>query len=343
MERYLGLDVHAESSTLVVLSAAGKRIGEHVLETNGHALVEAIRAIPGRKHLCFEEGTQSAWVYEILSPHVHDAVVTSVRGARGPKSDARDAGSLAEKLRTGAIERRVFKAPGAFSELRELARTHTALSRDLVRVQARLKSVYRSRGVRAVGQTVYGAKRRAQWQEQLPHSAQLRARSLYEQLDFLVELKERAEHALVREARKHPVCHQLQSVPGLGPIRVARMVPIVVTPHRFRTRAQFWSYCGLGIVQRSSADWVRTAQGQWVRAQVQRTCGLNRAHNPVLKDVFKGAATTVVTHLHSTAMYQEYSQCLEAGTRPNLAKLTLARKIASTALALWKKGETYSL
>jgi hypothetical protein len=51
MERYLGLDVHAGSCTLVILSRAGKRIQESVIETNGQASVEAIRTIPGRKHL----------------------------------------------------------------------------------------------------------------------------------------------------------------------------------------------------------------------------------------------------------------------------------------------------
>ena len=38
----------------------------NVVETNGRALVEAIRLVPGRKHLVFEEGVQSAWLYEIL-------------------------------------------------------------------------------------------------------------------------------------------------------------------------------------------------------------------------------------------------------------------------------------
>jgi hypothetical protein len=31
-----------------------------------------------------------------------------------------------------------------------------------------------------------------------------------------------------------------------------------------------------------------------------------------------------------------------AGTKPNLAKLTLARKIAATVLAMWKKEERYT-
>jgi hypothetical protein len=83
MERYLGLDVHAASSTLAVISEAGRQLQTHVLETNGRALVEAVRLIPGRKHLVFEEGAQSAWLYEILSPHVGEAVVAGVTKSRG--------------------------------------------------------------------------------------------------------------------------------------------------------------------------------------------------------------------------------------------------------------------
>ena len=63
MERYVGLDSHARSCTLGVLSAAGKRLQSIVVETNGQALVEAVKRIPGRVHLCLEEGTQSAWLY----------------------------------------------------------------------------------------------------------------------------------------------------------------------------------------------------------------------------------------------------------------------------------------
>jgi hypothetical protein len=102
---------------------------------------------------------------------------------------------------------------------------------------------------------------------------------LYEQIDFLVALKGDAEQDLIRESRKHSIARVLETTPGLGPIRVARLLPIVVTPHRFRTRQQFWSYCGLGIVMRSNSDWVRTPDKRWIRAQVQQTRGLTRQHN----------------------------------------------------------------
>jgi len=62
MERYLGLDVHAASCTVAVVSESGKRLRDLVVETNGRALIEALRVIPGRKHLCVEEGTQSSWL-----------------------------------------------------------------------------------------------------------------------------------------------------------------------------------------------------------------------------------------------------------------------------------------
>ena len=60
MDRYIGIDVHARSCTVAVVDAAGKRIGEHLVETNGQALVECLRIIPGQRHVCIEEGTQSA-------------------------------------------------------------------------------------------------------------------------------------------------------------------------------------------------------------------------------------------------------------------------------------------
>jgi hypothetical protein len=48
-----------------------------------------------------EEGTQAAWRYEILSPHVYEMVVTGVLKSKGQKSDRLDAFGLAEKLRIG--------------------------------------------------------------------------------------------------------------------------------------------------------------------------------------------------------------------------------------------------
>lgn len=130
-------------------------------------------------------------------------------------------------------------------------------------------------------------------------------------------------------------------VPGLGKIRVAELVPIVITPHRFRTARQFWSYCGLGIVMRSSSDWVRS-YGRWIRTEIAKTRGLDRNHNHTLKWIFKGAATTVLTRARQSPLREHYDRMLEAGSRRNVAKLTIARKIAAMTLAMWKSEEVHA-
>jgi transposase len=341
MERYLGLDVHAASCTLAVISQTGKRLKDFPVETNGQALVEAIRMIPGRKRLVFEEGLQSAWLYETLSPHVDEIVVAGITESRGAKSDKRDAYGLAEKLRVGDLDKQVFKAPRQFTRLRELSRIHMTLVGDVVRAQARIKSLYRSRGILVSGMNVYGARPREGWQKQLCSSAQTRATRLYDHLDFLLEQKKQAEADLLREAKKHPIVRILETAPGFGPIRAARLVPIVVTPYRFRTRRQFWSYCGLGIVTRSSSDWVQTADGSWIKARLPQTRGLSRQYNHVLKSIFKGAATTVITQRNKDPIHARYQRLLDGGTKPTLAKLSLARMIAATVLRMWKDEEEY--
>ena len=83
------------------------------------------------------------------------------------------------------------------------------------------------------------------------------------------------------------------------------------------------------------------ADGGWARALVQKTRGLSRHHNHTLKDIFKGAATTVIIQGKDGPPYDDYRRLMEAGTKPNLAKLTLARKIAATVLRMWKSEEVY--
>ncbi len=206
-------------------------------------------------------------------------------------------------------------------------------------------------------ENVYGVRRREEWQQQLPSSAQTRATRLYDHLDFLLEQKDQAENDLVRESKKHPIVRTLETAPGFGPIRAARLVPIVVTPHRFRTKRQFWSYCGLEIagqlrcpsacdalrrrVTRSSSDWVQAADGGWIKTRVPQTRGLSRQYNHGLKSIFKGAATTVITQRNKDPIYTRYERLLAGGTKPTLAKLSLARMIAATVLRMWKDEKEY--
>jgi transposase len=153
---------------------------------------------------------------------------------------------------------------------------------------------------------VYGKGEREGWLAKLPEASRALAEVFYAEHDALVALNAKAKKALLAEARKHREWHVVKTCPGLGPIRTAELLPVVVTPHRFQSRSGFWVYCGLGIVMRSSSDWVRTPTGAWIKAPVQRTRGLNRNFNHRMKGVFKGAATTEIGRAEDEPLYHHY-------------------------------------
>ena len=339
MRRYLGCDAHASSCSFGVLSPSGKRLRHDVVETSAQALIDYLREIPGELHVCLEEGEQSEWLVEVLSAHVAEVVVVISERKRGHKSDKVDAFGLAEVLQTGKRWKRVYKDPQRLQRLRELGRMYRMVRQDLVRTKNRVKHFYRARGVGCRGDEVYGARQRKAWLAKVPVATRSALGPLYQELDAMATLKAEAETALVKESHRHRIARVLETAPGMGPVRVAQMLPIVVTPHRFRTSRQFWSYCGLGIVTRSSSDYVQQ-DGRWLRMPVVQTRGLSREYNRVLKTIFKGAATTI-TQQTSHPVHTDYERLLETGVKPNLAKLTLARKIAAMVLAMWKQEQRY--
>ena len=152
-------------------------------------------------------------------------------------------------------------------------------------------------------------------------------------------LRRAAKRELVLESRKHAAAKLLRTVPLLGAIRAALLIGRVQTPHRFRSKRQFWAYCGLALETRSSADY-RFEDGQLVRAKKPVFIrGLNRNHNHDLKNLFKSAATTASV-IHGP-FREFYEGLLAKGLQPAMARLTLARKIAAITLSVWKKGESF--
>jgi len=162
---------------------------------------------------------------------------------------------------------------------------------------------------------------------------------LYEQYDCLTKLRYKAHKAMTTEARTHPAYKRLKKVSGLGEVRTAQIIAVVGSPHRFRTKRQFWPYCGLAVITRTSSEYeIVDGQRRRKRKQQAQTRGLNRNYNRTLKAVFKGAAATAIER----PPFKQYRQRLiDKGIRPELALLTVARKIAAITLTIWKKGEEF--
>jgi transposase len=341
-DQYMGMDVHQATTVVVVLNADGKVVLETMVETTAAAMIRLMQSLSGPLHVTFEETTQAAWLYEVVRAYVAEVIVCDPRRnrllAEGSKADKGDARKLAELLRVGML-RPVYHGHDATRKLKEYVRAYETLSADTIRTMVRIKAVYRGRGIPTPGRGVYRTEQREQWLEKLtgPGSRQ-RMEWLYEELDQLRPLRRRAKQAMLVESRKHRAVQLLRTIPQLGAIRSALVVASLDTPHRFRTKRQLWSYSGLAVVTHMSAEYEMKAGHVVRRRKPIATRGLNRNCNRRLKEAFIGAATGG----SQTEPYRSYLQHLEEkGMRREMARLTLARKIAAVALSIWKKGEAF--
>jgi transposase len=338
--KYIGMDVHKESISIAVRNAAGKIVMECVIETKANIILQFIEGLSGDVHVTFEEGTWAAWLYDLLRPHVTKLLVCDPRRnallQEGNQNDRVDARKLAELLQNNQL-RSVYHGDHGLRTLKELVRSYLTITQDLTRVMTRVKAIYRSWAIPCSGKQVYGTRHRGEWLGKIVEvGVRQRAEFYYRQLDELRLLRQQVRRDLLAESKKHKAWKQLCEIPSIGPIRAAVLLGILQTPHRFRTKRQLWTYSGLGIEVHSSAD------HQVVKGQLQRkkkhveVRGLNENCHHDLKNLFKGAA--VVASTKSGPFEKFYAALLTKGMRPEMARLTLARKIATIVLIVWKRG-----
>ena len=342
-DKYVGLDVHQASISIAVRDATGKVVVESIIETKATTIVEFIRGLHGTLSLTFEEGTSAAWLHDLLKPHVSRLIVCDPRKAallkEGNKSDRIDARKLAEMLRTNQLKS-VYHGEHGLRTLKELGRSYLTITQDVTRSMNRIKALYRSWAIPCSGSTVYAPRHRAEWLAKIEQpGVRIRAERLYQQLDSLQPLRLQARCELLRESHQHAAVQLLRQIPSIGPIRSALLVALLQTPHRFRTKRQLWAYSGFAVETHDSGEY-RSVRGKLQRNRERITVrGLNDNHNKDLKSLFKSAAISASTR--PGPLHDFYAARIAKGMRPTMARLTLARKIATITLTIWKKGVSF--
>jgi hypothetical protein len=118
----------------------------------------------------------------------------------------------------------------------------------------------------------------------------------------------------------------------------SQIIAIADDPHRFRSLRSFWSYGGLGVVQRTSSEH-RIENGKAVREE--RTRGIRlRVGHPLLKEVLRDIALHASLgrgHFHAV-----FDGHVARGKTAAIARISLARKITAVILAVWRNGTPFS-
>lgn len=343
--KYVGIDAHSTSCVFVVLSSTGKVERRTTVPTEVEAVRREMFRIGPDCEIVFEEGEMSSWLYGVTRGLARRVVVCNPRehrsGRKSNKTDKIDAEQLARWLSRGQLQKLVYKEWHGTEALFHLVRSHSTLMSDRTRAKNRLKAVLRSQGMPARGTTVFASTPKARTQhEAVAAGLASRITILKCEIDMYTALLEEAEKEMTLEARHHPASKILQSIPGIGEIRSAQLIAAIRWPGRFRRNRQLWTYGGLAVVRRGSSETDFVDGVARRRPKALQTRGLNRNFNRSMKNALKGAA---VTASRSGDLVPYYEALIARGLKPELALVTLARKIATLTLTLWKKGEKFDV
>lgn len=332
---YVGLDVHLDTTSISIRDARGQLVRRNVVPTTRAGIKGALRRVRGRARVVCESGPLAAWVRDALETRFREVIVCDRRRTRlsssGAKTDRTDADRLSELARGTQIH--VVHVPrGEGATLRRYAIHYSRMLRERSRIIQRLRSLFFECAVR-VRSHRRTPERVPLSRLVLPGSREV-ARAYQRQLAVATELVVEAREALVSLAQCTPSFALLTTIPYVGKVRAAQIIAVAGDPSRFRSLRAFWCYAGLGVIQKVSSEH-RVENGRAVREDRARGIKLKMGH-PLLKKVIRDAA------LHASLRRRYFKDVFDAhvarGKTPAIARVALARKIAATILAVWRRG-----
>lgn len=138
---------------------------------------------------------------------------------------------------------------------------------------------------------------------------------------------EQADEELEALAKQDPTCPRLMTVPGVGPVTAVRFVAAIDEVKRFSSVAQLQSYLGLTPGEDSSSE--RT-----------RRTGITKAGPSALRAMLIQAAWAARRSRGEHPMLS-WVQEVEKRRGKHVAIVALARKLSGILFALWRDGTLY--
>jgi transposase len=136
-----------------------------------------------------------------------------------------------------------------------------------------------------------------------------------------------ADEELKQIASTHPICQNLMTVPGVGPVTAVRFLAAIDDVTRFRNAHAVQSYVGLTPGENSSSD------------RKQRT-GITKAGPAKLRRTLVQAAWCIMRS-RSTDPLATWGRQLATRKHKFVAVVALARKLTGILFAIWRDGSTY--
>lgn len=279
---YVGLDYHQNSLQVCVMDQHARiqlnrrcendlasllpLLGEAQRSSGGSIRKIALEACEGAADLgeaLAGAGTQQGWTVELA----HPLYVSKLKGSPD-KSDYSDARLLADLSRVGYLPR-VWLAPKAVRELRQLVAHRHRLAEDRRALKLRINAVLRNERVKVPGTRWSKPWRQAVANNQaLSKAGQWLIEELFDELDAVIRRLTRTQRRLRQATRDDATVAKLRTLEGVGEVTAWTLRAAIGRFDRFNNAKQLCRYCGLS--PRNTASGERQTQGGLIDAADRR-------------------------------------------------------------------------
>ena len=328
MNKFIGLDVHFQSTTIVVLDELGNEELRQVIPTKEQVIRTLISSIPGCKSLTFEESSMAQWLVAVLDGCVDKMIVCNpiyITKKTKAKTDYIDALHLATELRAGNLTPVYHDHKNPLLDLRLLVSAYRSVVRQHVQTKNRFRTLFRSEGIEIpAGEKAFGS---------YEITRRLKSPSRREIASRLLEQYLEAESARNKYltnfkniTKENPSIEKLRDIPGIDYVRAVTIAAIVGEAKRFLNKHHYWSYCGLVRHKQISGG---TNYGY------KKSRGRSE-----LKEAYIGAAESCLINPNNP-FRRLYDKHRSEGRDHRAAKKSVARKIASVSLLILRTGKRF--
>lgn len=335
MSQYVGLDVSLKETSVCVLDGSGQVMWRGTCKATPEAMAATVRKrAPVAERVVLESGTLSTWHWHGLRDLGIPVVCVDARQAKAAlsgrpnKSDELDAEGLAQLARTGWYaevrvksydSHRVRSVLVARAKLVGMKRTLSNTIRSLLKTFGQFTQRARGQGfAERVRELVADEPLLGKGIEGLLASWETVSRQVRD-LDRL----------LSGLARRDPVCRDiLMTAPGVGAITALAFKSVIDDPARFKRGEEIGAYLGLAPKRHQSGD-------------TDRMGCISRCGDALLRGYLFEAATVALMRVKRENAPVAWAKGVARRSGANKARVALARKLAVTLFAMWRRNEPF--
>jgi transposase len=332
---YAGLDVSLELTSVCVVNAEGRLIGEAKVSSDPKAIVDMLRQLEGSyERVGLEAGPLSQWLYFGLKDGGLPAVCIETRHAKAAitamsqnKTDRNDARSIAQLVRSGWFKSVHVKSIDS-QELRTLLTSREFLVNKVRDHENEMRGALRPFGLKVghVGARAFAGRVRELVADR-PRLA-LCMEALLTAREVLMKQLTTLHTALLRTVKNDELCVRFMGIPGVGPVTALAYKTTIDHPDRFRRSADVGAHLGL-------------APRQFQSGETDRRGRIAKTGDSFTRTALFAAANVMLSRSTQWTALKHWGITVAKRSSLKKAKVAVARKLAVIMHRMWRDGTPF--